>query len=202
MIHIAAPRARCFDLARSVEMHVQSTDQTGEVAIGGRTRGLLELGDEVTWRARHFGVWQTLTSRIVAYERPGYFRDSMVRGPFARLDHDHYFVGDGRGGTAMRDVVEFAAPLGLFGRVAEIASRREFIRVAAVGLGVAALAANDTRALAQAQVQPPYSPGRARTRRARPSVRSRSSAWICSRPRPSRRLRRRVDVAREPARLP
>jgi ligand-binding SRPBCC domain-containing protein len=117
--HIVAPPERCFDLSRSVELHMQSTAATGEVAVGGRTRGLLELGEEVTWRARHFGVWQTLTSRIVAYDRPRHFRDSMVQGPFTRLDHDHHFAKHGRGGTVMRDVFDFAAPLGLLGRVAE-----------------------------------------------------------------------------------
>ena len=118
-IQIAAPRERCFDLARSVELHTRSTASTGERAIAGRTSGLLALGDEVTWRARHFGVWQTLTSRITAYERPAYFRDSMVRGAFARLDHEHYFAEDGRGRTVMRDVFAFAAPFGVLGRVAE-----------------------------------------------------------------------------------
>ena len=118
-IHIAAPRERCFDLARSVELHTRSTASTGERAIAGRTSGLLTLGDEVTWRARHFGVWQTLTSRITAYERPAYFRDSMVRGAFARLDHEHYFAEDGRGGTVMRDLFDFAAPFGALGWVAE-----------------------------------------------------------------------------------
>lgn len=116
---IAAPGERCFDLARSVELHTRSTRTTREVAIGGRTTGLLALGDEVTWRARHFGVWQTLTSRITAYDRPAYFRDSMVRGAFARLDHDHYFTADGRGGTIMRDLFDFAAPWGTLGRMTE-----------------------------------------------------------------------------------
>jgi ligand-binding SRPBCC domain-containing protein len=117
--HIAAPRERCFDLARSVELHTRSAAATGEVAVGGRTRGLLELGDEVTWRARHLGLRQTLTSRITAYERPAYFRDSMVRGAFRRLDHDHRFTETDRGETLMHDVLEFAAPGGPLGRLAE-----------------------------------------------------------------------------------
>jgi ligand-binding SRPBCC domain-containing protein len=116
---IAAPPDRCFDLSRSVELHTRSAAGTGEVAIAGRTSGLLELGDEVTWQGRHFGVRQTLTSRITAYERPAYFRDSMVRGAFTRLDHDHHFAGDGHGGMIVRDVLEFAAPYGLLGRVVE-----------------------------------------------------------------------------------
>jgi ligand-binding SRPBCC domain-containing protein len=117
---IAAPRERCFDLARSVDLHVRSPRQTREVAISGRLRGLLSAGEDVTWRARHFGCWYQLTSEITAYERPSHFRDSMVRGPFRRLDHDHFFLDDGRGGTIMRDRLDYAAPAGLLGRLAEL----------------------------------------------------------------------------------
>jgi len=125
---IKAPRERCFDLARSVELHARSVTSTREAAIAGRTSGLLALGDEVTWRARHLGVWQTLTSRITAYERPVFFRDSMVRGAFARLDHDHRFVEDGAGGTIMDDVFEFVAPLGALGLVVERLVLRRYLR--------------------------------------------------------------------------
>jgi len=125
---IHAPRERCFDLARSVELHIRSTASTKEMAIGGRTSGLLGPGDEVTWRARHFGVWQTLTSRITGYERPAWFRDSMVRGAFARLDHDHRFADDGAGGTLMDDVLEFAAPWGALGLAAERLLLRRYLR--------------------------------------------------------------------------
>ena len=117
--HIRAPRERCFDLARSVELHTGSAAATRETAVGGRTSGLLGPGDEVTWRGKHFGVWQTLTSRITGYERPAWFRDSMVRGAFARLDHDHRFGDDGQGGTIMDDVFEFAAPCGALGLIVE-----------------------------------------------------------------------------------
>jgi ligand-binding SRPBCC domain-containing protein len=89
-----------------------------ERAIGGKTSGLLALGDEVTWRARHFGVRQDLTSRITAFDRPRHFRDSLVRGAFARFDHDHYFAAEG-GGTRMRDVFDYRAPLGPIGWLAE-----------------------------------------------------------------------------------
>ena len=117
-LQIAAPPERCFDLARSVDAHVHSTAATGERVIGGRMTGLLELGDEVTWRARHLGVQQDLTSRITAFDRPLHFRDSMVRGAFARFDHDHFFE-PAAGGTLVRDVFEYNAPLGLLGRAAE-----------------------------------------------------------------------------------
>lgn len=118
--HIHAPIERCFDLSRSVDLHARSTAQTGEEAIGGVTSGLIGLGQEVTWRARHFGVWQTLTSRITACDRPRHFRDSMVHGAFKRFDHDHEFVVDGSGeGTLMTDIFSFDAPLGALGWLAE-----------------------------------------------------------------------------------
>ena len=115
---IAAAPTVCFDLARSVDAHIASTSATGERAIRGVTRGLLNLGDEVTWRARHFGVTQEFTSRITAFDRPNHFRDVMVRGAFRRLVHDHRF--DARGeATRMVDVFDFDAPFGAFGLLAE-----------------------------------------------------------------------------------
>lgn len=115
---VAAPASRCFDLARSIDAHIQSTAATSERVVGGRTAGLLGLGDEVTWRARHLGVWQELTSRITVFERPLHFRDSMVRGAFARFDHDHYFE-PANGETLLRDVFDYRAPLGPLGWLAE-----------------------------------------------------------------------------------
>ena len=99
-------------------MHVRSADSTRELAVAGVTSGLLALGDQVTWRARHFGVWQTLTSQITAYDRPRHFRDSQVHGAFRRFDHDHLFQFDG-GTTTIIDVFDYSAPLGVLGQVAE-----------------------------------------------------------------------------------
>jgi ligand-binding SRPBCC domain-containing protein len=124
---IAAPPERCFDLSRSVDLHLASTKATGEEAIAGKTRGLLDLGDEVTWRARHFGVRQTLTSRMTLFDRPNHFRDSMVRGAFARFDHDHFFRAT-HGGTEMRDVFDYTSPLGLLGRLADALVLERYMR--------------------------------------------------------------------------
>jgi ligand-binding SRPBCC domain-containing protein len=115
---IHAPRERCFDLARSVEVHVASTSGSGERAVAGVTRGLLGPGDEVTWEATHFLVRQRFTSRITAYDRPRSFQDSMQRGAFARFVHDHAFEVDGDH-TVMSDRLELEAPLGVLGRLAE-----------------------------------------------------------------------------------
>ena len=116
--HIGAPPDRCFDLARSVDAHIASTSGTHERAVAGVTTGLLGPGDEVTWRARHFGVSQELASRITAFDSPQRFQDSMVRGAFAHFVHDHVFTATS-GGTRMDDVIDYAAPYGPVGRLAE-----------------------------------------------------------------------------------
>ena len=125
---IAAPIERVFDLARSIDLHSRSMDSTGEKAVGGVTSGLIGLGEEVTWRARHLGVWQTLTSRITVCDRPTHFADVMQRGAFHRMEHHHYFEADGGGGTVMRDVFTFASPLGVLGRVADALYLTRYMR--------------------------------------------------------------------------
>jgi len=119
VVEIRAPIERVFDLSRSVDLHVRSAGGTRETAIAGVTSGLLEMGQEVTWRGKHFGVYQNLTSRITAFSRPNHFRDSMVRGAFQRLDHDHFFKAHGDL-TIMEDVFDFTSPLGFLGRMAEV----------------------------------------------------------------------------------
>jgi ligand-binding SRPBCC domain-containing protein len=115
---IAAPPERCFDAARDLDLHLTSMAHTNERAVGGRTSGLIELGEEVTWRGRHFGVVQHFTSKITAFDRPRHFQDSMQRGAFRSFVHDHFFEPS-NGGTLMIDVLVFAAPLGILGRLAE-----------------------------------------------------------------------------------
>ena len=115
---IHAPIERVFDLARSIDLHSDSLAGTGEKAVGGVTSGLIGAGETVTWRARHFGVWQHLTSRITSFERPTRFGDSMVRGAFKRFDHVHDFSARGDHTTLMRDLFDFDAPLGPLGHLA------------------------------------------------------------------------------------
>jgi ligand-binding SRPBCC domain-containing protein len=126
-IDINAPATVCFDMARSVDAHIESARTTGERAVSGVTSGMLNLGDEVTWRARHFGVTQHLTSRIVAFDRPHHFRDEMVRGAFHRIVHDHFFESV-RGGTRMADVFDFTAPFGPLGTLVDRLILRAYLR--------------------------------------------------------------------------
>jgi ligand-binding SRPBCC domain-containing protein len=121
---------RCFDLARSVEVHLAGNRHSGEatVAAAGVTSGLLGLGDRVTWRGRHFGVRWSLTSEISAMDRPGWFQVVMVRGPFRFMRHDHYFRALPTGETEIRNVYCFTAPLPMLGRLAEILFLRKYMR--------------------------------------------------------------------------
>ena len=124
---IAAPMGRCFDLARSIDVHMASTNQTGEQAIAGVTSGLIGAGETVTWRGRHFGFMVKHTSRITAFAFPSHFQDSMVRRMFQRFSHDHYFETK-NDLTVMSDVMEFQAPFGFVGRLAEKMALREHLR--------------------------------------------------------------------------
>jgi ligand-binding SRPBCC domain-containing protein len=126
---IQAPIERCFDLARSVEVHLAGNVQWGEqaVAAGGVTSGLIGLGERVTWRAKHFGVWQTLTSEITAMDRPAFFRDTMIAGIFRLMDHDHMFRRLAGHLTEMEDVFRFSAPPAVLGKVAEVIVLRRYM---------------------------------------------------------------------------
>ena len=141
---IDAPIERVFDLARDLDLHARSMVHTGERAIGGRTTGRVEIGDSVTWRARHFGLWWSLTSRITAVEAPVRFEDVQERGPFAWFRHEHRFesVGDA---TRMHDHWEHGSPFGLLGRLVDwlvlsrymrslLATRNEVLKRAAEAL--------------------------------------------------------------------
>ncbi len=126
---IRAPLQRCFDAARDLDLHVRSMAHTGETAVGGRTSGLIGMGEEVTWRGRHFGVWQHFTSKITAFDPPRHFQDRMQRGAFRLFVHDHFFSESGEG-TKMVDVLVFAAPLGVLGRIVEkLVLRRYLVRL-------------------------------------------------------------------------
>lgn len=138
---INATPERCFDLARDLDLHVESLGHTGERAVAGKTSGLIGMGEEVKWRGRHFGVVHHHTSRITAYDRPRHFRDEMIRGRFNSFCHDHYFKPTSTG-TRMVDEIQFKSPLGILGVLVDrlvltrylkrlIEMRNEVVRIAA-----------------------------------------------------------------------
>ncbi len=125
---VSAPQQRCFDLARSIDFHVDSMKHTGERAIGGTTRGLISLHDEVTWEARHFFVRQRLTSRITAFDAPHSFTDEMARGAFHSFRHEHRFDALSPTTTRVTDTFTFRSPLGPLGHLASALFLTRYMR--------------------------------------------------------------------------
>ena len=105
-----------FDLARDIDLHQKSTFKTNEKAIAGRTSGLIEEGETVTWRAKHLGFCQTHTSEIINMEKPFQFTDIMLKGTFKSLKHQHIFTQEGEN-TIMTDIFEFESPFGIIGKL-------------------------------------------------------------------------------------
>ncbi|WP_292010648.1 SRPBCC family protein [Chryseobacterium sp.] len=105
-----------FDLARDIDLHQRSTSKTKEKAIAGRTSGLIENNETVTWRAKHPGVYQTHNSKIINMKKPYEFTDIMLNGTFKSLHHRHIFKEEG-GHTLMIDVFDFESPFGILGKL-------------------------------------------------------------------------------------
>lgn len=117
-IHINAPTHICFDLARNVDIHTETTAETKEKSVCGVTTGLMEYGDTVTWEAVHFGIKQKLTAKITKMERPYHFTDTMVKGAFHSFTHTHEFIESGKG-TLMKDTFAYKSPFGIIGKLAD-----------------------------------------------------------------------------------
>lgn len=94
---VSAPIEVVFDLSLDLDVHRRSMAHSRERAIGGVRAGRIGLGESVTWRARHFGIWWTMTSRIEELERPTRFVDAQTRGPFGSFPMS---IGSRRRGKA------------------------------------------------------------------------------------------------------
>lgn len=113
---IKAPIERCFDVSRDVELHQVSAEGTSERIVAGRTKGLCELNDEITWEAVHFGIRQRLSVKIVAMNRPYSFTDTMIKGAFKSMRHEHTFEEQNRM-TFMKDIFMYEVPFGFIGKL-------------------------------------------------------------------------------------
>lgn len=115
-VEIKATRDVCFDLSRSIDVHKLSTRPSNEEAIGGCTSGLIEEGEWVKWRAKHFFIPQALTVQIKEMKEFRYFVDEMIQGPFKSMKHEHHFSAE-HGKTVMSDKFQYEVPFGVFGKL-------------------------------------------------------------------------------------
>ena len=121
---IRVPPELCFDLVLNVDTQVALVG--GMRAIAGVRAGPLHQDDTVTWRSWHFGIPWHMTSKVMVIERPQRFVDEMQHGPFASWRHVHEFQPISEG-TAMHDTVYYATPLGILGRVFDVAVLRHYL---------------------------------------------------------------------------
>ena len=126
---ISSPRSASdmFDLARDIDVHTASQSDSGERATGGVTGGLIGWGETVTWKARHFGLPLSLTSRVTEFDAPHRFVDEQTRGPFRVFRHEHLFEPTASG-SVMTDRVQFTAPFGVLGRLVEKLVLERYLR--------------------------------------------------------------------------
>lgn len=115
---IHAPPELCFDLTRDVHVHNETAAFTQERVLTDHPTGLLELGDMVTFEARHLGVRQRLTARITEFDRPHRFVDEVEESIFRSLRHQHLFQAV-KEGTLMTDVIEFRTSIWALGVLSE-----------------------------------------------------------------------------------
>jgi ligand-binding SRPBCC domain-containing protein len=86
--------------------NVRLVASTGSLQPGSRVVLKSKLGPfTLRWVAEH-----------TEYEQGRFFADRQIRGPFAFWHHRHLFLHNGKGGTILRDEVEYEPPLGKLGR--------------------------------------------------------------------------------------
>ena len=112
---IDAEPAEVFELALSVDAHTASMGRSGERAVAGVTSGRLQLGDTVTWKARHFGFPFRMTSVISSWDPRAVLRRRADARPVRGLAARPSLEPAGEGRTRMVAVVVFSSPLGALG---------------------------------------------------------------------------------------
>ena len=112
---INAPIEIVFNLSRDIDFHLASASKTNEKVIAGRSSGLIELDETVTWKGKHFGLFLTHKSLISQFDYPNSFTDEMVEGNFKKFKHTHKFSRLGKH-TIMEDYLEYSLPLWVLGQ--------------------------------------------------------------------------------------
>ena len=111
---IKAPIETVFDISRNIDIHQLSAAESNEKAIDGRTSGLIELNETVTWSGKHFGLNLLQKCRITQFHFPTYFVDEKEEGHFKSFKHEHFFQAE-NDYTVMIDRLDYKVPFGMLG---------------------------------------------------------------------------------------
>lgn len=84
-----------------------------EVESGGDS---IRVGSRVVLKTKLGPVPLRWVAEHTECDPPHRFADVQRSGPFRRWHHRHEFVDDGRGGTILRDTVDYDLPFGWLGR--------------------------------------------------------------------------------------
>jgi ligand-binding SRPBCC domain-containing protein len=115
---IKAPCERVFDLSRSITLHKMGMQAFQETVIAGRSSGLLELHEIITWSAKHLGKMRQLTLRMTDLKFPEFFCNNQVSGDFKFMAHEHHFKAI-QNGTILIDLLDYSLPYGWIGQMVD-----------------------------------------------------------------------------------
>lgn len=113
---INTPIEIVFNNCRNIDIHQYSASKTNEKAIEGRTSGLINKEETVTWKGKHFGIYLKHQSIISEMDFPTYFVDEQLKGHFKNFKHQHFFIKK-ENLTIMTDILEYETPFGFFGKL-------------------------------------------------------------------------------------
>lgn len=113
---IKAPIEIVFNNCRNIDIHQYSASKTNEKAIAGKTSGLIDKGETVTWEGKHFGIYIQHESIISEMNFPNYFVDEQLKGQFKSFKHQHFFTQK-ENQTIMTDILDYETPFGFIGKL-------------------------------------------------------------------------------------
>lgn len=70
----------------------------------------MEVGAEITYRVKRYGISMPWVVRVVRLDRPKVFTAQVVKSPLHNFVHAHYFKAIDENTTKITDVVHFALP--------------------------------------------------------------------------------------------
>ena len=113
---IAAPPSAVFAFHESPGALERLTPpwETVKVVEGGDS---IKVGSRVVLVSRMGPIPLRWVAEHREYDPPHLFADVQLSGPFARWYHRHRMLDDGKGGTLLRDEVDYDPPLGALGRL-------------------------------------------------------------------------------------
>ena len=114
---VAAPLDRVFAFFSKAENLDALTPPFLRFRILTPTPIVMREGARIEYALSLFGVRFRWRTRITVWERGVRFVDEQESGPYARWVHTHTFEADGDT-TVIRDVVDYAMPLGPLGDLA------------------------------------------------------------------------------------